>query len=122
MTARSGPLLDERAARILLARVAEPYDPRVQALVAEHGVLDLAGYLLRDGRTPDGTALDRFRPRLEQARTVDDEQICTRFGQFQCQSHAETAKTDDAVRRLCFFLFFKHIVPPNQPMEILPSG
>lgn len=80
MTARSGPLLDERAARILLARVAEPYDPRVQALVAEHGVLDLAGYLLRDGRTPDGTALDRFRPRLERARTVDDEQICRALG------------------------------------------
>ena len=72
--------LDERAARLLLSRLGEPYDELVQRLVAEHGVLDLVGYALRDGHTPDGTALGRLLGRRERALAADDEHICRALG------------------------------------------
>lgn len=72
--------LAERAARLLLARLAEPYDDVVQGLVAEHGVLDLVGYAVRDGHTPDGTALGRLLGRRERALAADDEHICRVLG------------------------------------------
>lgn len=72
--------LTDRSARLLLSRVAEPYDPVVQELVADHGVLDLVGYLLRDGRTPEGVPLDRFRSRLSRVDGVDEHQICRGLG------------------------------------------
>ena len=72
--------LDERAARLLLSRMGEPYDELVQRLVAEHGVLDLVGYALRDGHTPDGTALGRLLGRRERALAADDEHICRALG------------------------------------------
>lgn len=77
--ARTTPL-DERTARLLLSRMGEPYDELVQGLVAEHGVLDLVGYALRDGRTPDGTALGRLLGRRERALAADDEHICRALG------------------------------------------
>ncbi len=70
----------ERAARLLLSRVAEPYDEKVKALVAEHGVVDLVGYVVRDGRTPEGDRLDRFHARLQGAQDVDEAQICRALG------------------------------------------
>lgn len=72
--------LDERRARLLLARMAEPYDESVQRWVREHGVLDLVGYALRDGRTPDGSVLDRLLGRRERALAADDEHICRALG------------------------------------------
>ncbi|GGK62523.1 DNA-processing protein DprA [Ornithinimicrobium pekingense] len=73
-------LLGERDARLLLARIAEPYDDKVQELVAAHGVVDLVGYAVRDGRTPDGASLERLRARLPRAQGVDDAQICRALG------------------------------------------
>lgn len=72
--------LDERAARVLLARIAEPYDEFVQALVQEYGTHDLVGYVMRDGRTPDGVDLTRLRSRLDRALAVDDAHICRTLG------------------------------------------
>lgn len=72
--------LDERAARLLLSRMGEPYDETVQGWVAEYGVLDLVGYALRDGRTPDGTVLGRLLGRRERALAVDDGHICRALG------------------------------------------
>lgn len=79
MTSRLQPVTD-RAARLLLARVAEPYDELVQELVPDHGVVDLVGHLLRDGRTPGGVPLDRFRTRLPDAERVDEQAICRALG------------------------------------------
>ncbi|AXH94889.1 DNA-processing protein DprA [Ornithinimicrobium avium] len=79
MTELLRPLTD-RAARLLLSRVAEPYDEKVQELVAAHGVADLVGYAIRDGRTPEGDRLDRLRSRLPTARDVDERQICGSLG------------------------------------------
>ncbi len=79
MTAYRSPL-EERDARLLLSRVAEPYDPKVQALVADHGIVDLVGHALRDGRTPDGVPLDRLRTRLADLAGVDEQQICRSLG------------------------------------------
>ena len=72
--------LDERASRILLARVAEPYDEKVLAWVDEHGVEDLVGHLVHDRRLPDGTRLDRFAARLEVAGQLDEDRICRALG------------------------------------------
>ena len=74
------PLLTERDARLLLSRIAEPYDEKVQGLVATHGVTDLVGYAIRDGRTPDGVSLERLRARLPRAQGVDEAQICRALG------------------------------------------
>jgi DNA processing protein len=74
------PPLDDRAARLLLSRIAEPYDDKVQELVAVHGVTDLVGYAVRDGRTPEGLGLERLRARLARARTLDEAQICRALG------------------------------------------
>lgn len=65
---------------MLLSRIAEPYDERIQELVAAHGVSDLVGYAVHDGRTPDGVSLERLRARLPRARAVDDGQICRALG------------------------------------------
>lgn len=70
------PPLDARRSRVLLARIAEPYDDTVQELVALHGVHDLVGYVLRDGRAPDGTSLERLAARLDRALRLDEEHIC----------------------------------------------
>lgn len=70
----------ERRARLLLARMGEPYDEWVQALVAEHGVEDLVGYVLRDGRTPEGVGLDRLVGRRERALEADDAHIARSLG------------------------------------------
>lgn len=67
--------LDERSARVLLSRLAEPYDDGVQALVREHGPLDLVGYALRDGRTPDGVGLARMAARADRATAQDDVRV-----------------------------------------------
>lgn len=72
--------LDERKARLLLSRMGEPYDEFVQGLVAEYGVLDLVGYALRDGHTPDGTVLGRLLGRRERALAADDDHICRALG------------------------------------------
>ena len=72
--------LDERRARILLSRLAEPYDEKIQGLVAEHGVLDLVGYALRDGRTPDGVSLQRLVGRSQAALALDDARIARSLG------------------------------------------
>lgn len=77
--ALGGPL-DERRARTLLARLAEPYDEKVKALVAEFGVLDLVGYALADGRTPDGTGLQRLTARTDRALAADDDAIARTLG------------------------------------------
>lgn len=77
---RSVPRLDERTARLLLSRLGEPYDEHVQDLVAEYGVLDLVGYALRDGHTPDGTGLRRLLGRRERAVAADDDHICRALG------------------------------------------
>ncbi|WP_131105187.1 DNA-processing protein DprA [Ornithinimicrobium sufpigmenti] len=74
------PGLDERAARLLLSRLGEPYDEFVQGLVAEYGVLDLVGYALRDGHTPDGTGLGRLLGRRERALAADDDHIARALG------------------------------------------
>lgn len=76
----SGRTLDDRAARLLLSRMGEPYDELVQGWVAEYGVLDLVGYALRDGRTPDGTGLGRLLGRRERALAADDQHICRALG------------------------------------------
>lgn len=76
----SGSGLGERRARLLLARMGEPYDEWVQRLVAEHGVEDLVGYALRDGRTPEGVALDRLVGRLDRALAADDGHIARSLG------------------------------------------
>lgn len=72
--------VDGRRARLLLARMAEPYDERLQGLVAEHGVEDLVGYALRDGRTPDGERLDRLVGRRDAALAADDDRIARALG------------------------------------------
>lgn len=72
--------LDERRARILLSRIAEPYDERVQALVQEYGIHDVVGYALTDGVTPDGTRLSRLQTRLDRALSADDEHIAATLG------------------------------------------
>ncbi|HSP59817.1 MAG TPA: DNA-processing protein DprA [Ornithinimicrobium sp.] len=72
--------LDERRARVLLARSAEPYDEKVQELVADLGVVDLVGHALRDGRAPGGVGLDRLAARLPRATGVDEERICRALG------------------------------------------
>lgn len=77
---RSREALGERRARVLLARLGEPYDEWVQALVAEHGVEDLVGYTVRDGRTPDGVRLDRLVGRLDRALAVDDGHVAQALG------------------------------------------
>ena len=74
------PWRSERGARTLLSRIAEPYDETVQELVAEHGVLDLVGYAVRDGRTPDGVPLTRLLSRLERSLGVDEEQVTRALG------------------------------------------
>lgn len=76
----AGGGLDERAARLLLSRMGEPYDEFVQGLVAEHGVLDLVGYALHDGQTPDGTGLGRLLGRRDRALAADDDHICRALG------------------------------------------
>lgn len=76
----AGARLGERKARMLLARIAEPYDDVVRRLVATYGVLDLVGYAIHDGRTPDGVGLERLRTRLPRAQAVDDDQICRALG------------------------------------------
>lgn len=78
--ASTGPGLGERRARLLLARMGEPYDEWVQRLVAEHGVEDLVGYALRDGRTPEGVQLDRLVGRLDRALGADDGHIARSLG------------------------------------------
>ncbi|MDO5741178.1 MAG: DNA-processing protein DprA [Ornithinimicrobium sp.] len=78
MTGRGA--LTDRAARLLLARIAEPYDDTIQELVTQLGVRDLVGYALRDGRTPDGASLARLQGRLPQATGADDDQICRALG------------------------------------------
>lgn len=79
-TGSPGRGLGERRARLLLARMGEPYDTWVQGLVAEHGVEDLVGYALRDGRTPEGIALDRLVGRLDRALEADDGHIARALG------------------------------------------
>lgn len=74
------PGLSDRRARLMLARMAEPYDDRVRQWVADHGVLDLVGYALRDGRTPDGDPLDRLLARWHRTGTVDDEHVARALG------------------------------------------
>jgi DNA processing protein len=74
------PWSTDRGARALLARVAEPYDETVQALVAEHGVNDLVGYAVRDGRTPDGVPLTRLLGRLGRSLAVDEQRVCRALG------------------------------------------
>ncbi|KUG51578.1 hypothetical protein AVL62_09660 [Serinicoccus chungangensis] len=71
---------DERRARILLSRLAEPYDERVQQVVAEHGVVETVGCAVRDGRAPGGADLGRLVARLARAEAVDDERIAGRLG------------------------------------------
>ncbi|WP_298751031.1 DNA-processing protein DprA [uncultured Serinicoccus sp.] len=71
---------EERRARILLSRLAEPYDERVQQVVAEHGVVETVGYALRDGRAPGGLDLGRLTARVSRAQAVDDERIARRLG------------------------------------------
>lgn len=71
---------DERHARLLLSRLAEPYDERVQRVVAEHGVEDVVGYAVRDGRTPDGVDLGRLAARVERAASLDEAHIARRLG------------------------------------------
>lgn len=70
----------DRGARMLLSRVAEPYDQSVQELVAEHGVTDLVGYAVRDGRTPEGVPLTRLLSRMERSLAVDEDQVCRALG------------------------------------------
>lgn len=72
--------LDDRGARVLLSRIAEPYDELAQAMVVRYGIQDLVGHVLRDGRAPDGTSLARFQARLAAASSVDDDQICRALG------------------------------------------
>jgi DNA processing protein len=72
--------LDERRARALLARSAEPYDEKIQGLVADLGVVDLVGHALRDGRTPGGVGLERLAARLPRATGVDEERLCRTLG------------------------------------------
>ncbi|MFX0537719.1 DNA-processing protein DprA [Ornithinimicrobium sp. Y1847] len=72
--------LDERGARLLLSRIAEPYDEKVQGLVAEHGIFDLVGYAVSDGRTPDGVPLTRMQARLESSLRQDDGAIARTLG------------------------------------------
>jgi DNA processing protein len=76
----SRALLGDRESRLLLARIAEPYDEKVQELVSVHGITDLVGYAVHDGRTPEGISLERLRARLERARAVDEAQICRALG------------------------------------------
>ncbi|GGF50132.1 DNA protecting protein DprA [Ornithinimicrobium tianjinense] len=80
MTPAREPWRSERGARTLLSRIAEPYDETVQELVAEHGVLDLVGYAVRDGRTPDGVPLTRLLSRLGRSLGVDEEQVTRALG------------------------------------------
>ncbi|MFK5634780.1 MULTISPECIES: DNA-processing protein DprA [unclassified Ornithinimicrobium] len=80
MSPRTAGVRDERGARTLLSRIAEPYDDRIQQLVAEHGVADLVGYAERDGRTPEGVSLERLSSRLIRSRHIDDEQVCRALG------------------------------------------
>ncbi|ANS80679.1 Rossmann fold nucleotide-binding protein Smf involved in DNA uptake [Serinicoccus hydrothermalis] len=70
----------ERRARVLLSRLAEPYDERVQQVVAEHGVEALVGYVLRDGRIPGGPDLHRLGARVERATAVDDAEVARLVG------------------------------------------
>lgn len=72
--------LDERGARTLLSRLAEPYDPKVQEAVADHGVVDVVGYALRDGRTPGGVDLARLAARAARALPVDEARIARTIG------------------------------------------
>ncbi|MFB9730740.1 DNA-processing protein DprA [Ornithinimicrobium kibberense] len=81
MSARPAPWsLDERRARVLLARSAEPYDEKVQALVADLGPVDLVGHALRDGRTPGGVGLERLSARLPRAAELDEDRVCRTLG------------------------------------------
>ncbi|WP_289018483.1 DNA-processing protein DprA [uncultured Ornithinimicrobium sp.] len=81
MSARPAPWsLDERRARVLLARSAEPYDEKVQALVADLGPVDLVGHALRDGRTPGGVGLERLAARLPRAAELDEDRVCRTLG------------------------------------------
>lgn len=80
MSRATPPPRDDRAARLLLSRIAEPYDDRIQQLVAEHGVADLVGYAESDGRTPDGVSLERLSVRLDRSRHVDEERLCRALG------------------------------------------
>jgi DNA processing protein len=81
VSARPAPWsLDERRARVLLARSAEPYDEKVQALVADLGPVDLVGHALRDGRTPGGVGLERLAARLPRAAELDEDRVCRTLG------------------------------------------
>lgn len=81
MSARPAPWsLDERRARVLLARSAEPYDEKVQALVADLGPVDLVGHALRDRRTPGGVGLERLAARLPRAAELDEDRVCRTLG------------------------------------------
>ena len=56
------------------------YAQRRQRFLAEHGVEDLVGYVLRDGRTPEGVGLDRLVGRRERALEADDAHIARSLG------------------------------------------
>lgn len=72
--------LEDRTARLLLSRAAEPYDEKIQDLVGAYGVTDLVGHALRDGRAPGGESLERLRSRLPQALALDEAKICRALG------------------------------------------
>lgn len=72
--------LTERAARLVLARIAEPYDELVQSLVARHGVTELVGHVLRDGRTPDGDRPERLLARVGRVQAIDEDHIARALG------------------------------------------
>lgn len=72
----TGSWRSDRGSRALLSRIAEPYDESVRVLVAEHGVQDLVGYAVRDGRTPEGVPLTRLLSRLERSLAVDEGSVC----------------------------------------------
>ncbi len=70
----------ERRARILLSRLAEPYDAQVQGLVAEHGVEAVVGQALRGTRLPSAPELRRLSARADRATGVDDAHVARLVG------------------------------------------
>ncbi|OLT14916.1 DNA protecting protein DprA [Serinicoccus sp. CUA-874] len=70
----------ERRARMLLSRLAEPYDEKVQQVVAEDGVEAVVGYALEGGRVPGGPDLHRLAARVERATTVDEAHVARLVG------------------------------------------
>ena len=104
--------LDERRARTLLARSAEPYDEKIQELVADLGAVDLVGHALRDGRTPGGVGLGRLATRLPRAAEVDEDRVCRALGaRLLVPGDDEWPTTLDALRTPPWCLWVRGPLP-----------